>query len=226
MTTLALFDRGDLVATSVNLTVPDDLDYDEWLALGGPLLRVAGSIGWWVGDWLVYGFARYGRTSEGAAMLLREVVELTSLEPATLAEYEHVAARVPPEQRVEGLAFSHHRVVAGMEPVDRGVWLGRALEGSHGASWSVDRLRREIAAAKQVEAGQEGLPVDGDGTEERPHVLRRVLVPVAVCTPRASSALRLALSAVEGRCPSDVWAALEGLLAAVEAAAGEADDEA
>lgn len=40
-----------------------ELAYDEWLRHGSRLGVAGRSVGWWVGDWLRYGSARYGQKS-------------------------------------------------------------------------------------------------------------------------------------------------------------------
>jgi hypothetical protein len=119
---------------------------------------VAGrSAGWWLGDWLRYGTARYG-TKYTAAL------RVTGYDRQTLMNMVYVATRFDASRRREGLSWSHHAELAGLEAAEQDRWLERA---------TADRLsvrelrlelhceRRQLAAAEGDDAAGEPVAVKG-----------------------------------------------------------------
>jgi hypothetical protein len=118
--------------------LPVALTAAQALALGGLLGRFHRSVGWWLGDLILYCKARWG---EGVA---GQIEAVTGLHPETLADYERTAEAMPPRQRVAVLSFRHHRAVKRLAPADRRAWLERAVN----QKWSSDKLRVELAAER------------------------------------------------------------------------------
>lgn len=116
--------------------------FDEWEAVGCFLQVIERAHQWWIGDWMNYGEQFYGEKSAQA-------VDATGLQPDTITQYAWVARQVPLERRDPELSFSHHREVADLPAGEQNAWLKQAREGTDGAKWSVDKLRREINTAKR-----------------------------------------------------------------------------
>jgi hypothetical protein len=127
------------------IAAPSFVQYQQ---LGEYLRFVEGAIQFWIGDWILYGEQRFGEAAAQAAAY-------TGLKVDTVKQYAWVAERVPPPVRDPDLSFSHHREVADLPPVEQRRWIKQAAEGDGGAAWPVDRLRREINAAKVPPAEEE-----------------------------------------------------------------------
>jgi hypothetical protein len=102
----------------VSLTLPDGLSLDAWLKIGRVLRTVERSAMWWIGDWIRYGERRYGRMYEQA-------MQTTGYSYQTLADAKWVAEQYEISARAEKLSWSHHRVVARVEPAQREEMLRR-----------------------------------------------------------------------------------------------------
>lgn len=108
--------------------------------------RAHRSSGWWLADLL-----RYGHERADWSERLSQAVDVTGLSEKRLKNIRAVGA-IPVERRREGLEFSIHAEVAGMDPRDQVQWLERAeTEG-----WTERELRLEIHASRRrrVIAGQ------------------------------------------------------------------------
>jgi hypothetical protein len=111
------------------------------------LLALDTSIQWWLGDLLIYAERVRGETYQ-------EFARRYQFEVSTLYQYRYVAERVKLDDRVAGLSFGHHQVVAGLSPKDQRKYLRMADE----ESWSIRQLREQLRAAearKQQLAAQE-----------------------------------------------------------------------
>lgn len=76
---------------------------------------------------------------------------------STIRNYAWVAARVPAEnRRMRELSFSHHQIVAALEPSQQKVWLERAVAGDEGVAWSTSQLQKAVKASVATEAAPEG----------------------------------------------------------------------
>ena len=95
---------GGLAATSYAL--PDDLDYERWVAIGLTLQQMERSVGFWVGDWWNHGERRWGEQSAQA------IKDATGHERATVWNYAYVCRSIEPSRRREELSFSHRYEVA------------------------------------------------------------------------------------------------------------------
>jgi hypothetical protein len=168
------------------LTLPDDvtvsptalvcsrqLTIDEWKSLGCTLWQLEGSIKWWIGDWWHYGFHRYG-DRKAVATAKKTFGGKRSYAFQTLMNYGYVAGRVQTSRRREVLSFSHHVVVAPLEPEEQERWLSAAVEGG----LSVAKLEQ-----KMFEDGHPGGKFTED--ERTRHYLRR-LVDEARVSPRVT----------------------------------------
>jgi hypothetical protein len=140
-----------------------ELEHGEWIAAGRRLGAIGRCSQWWVGDWIRYGTSKWGEKYAEAA-------RVTGYDVASLRNMAWVASRFDLSLRSDKLTWSHHVLLAPLEPEEQRRWLERA-----GAErLSVADLRIELRA--RPESGAAGEPVaetsQRDGAED---------VVVAVC---------------------------------------------
>jgi hypothetical protein len=112
------------------------MSFAMWTALGARIGRCANASCWWLGDWLAFGKAKYGRRYKAA-------IALTGLDYQTLRNYAVVSRRFEMSRRRDTLSFQHHAEVCALPHDDQERWLDRAAE--HG--WSRQALRRRVRAS-------------------------------------------------------------------------------
>jgi signal transduction histidine kinase len=117
-----------------------NLDLHSWVAQGTRLGSVGRSVGWWIGDWLRYGNARFGERYVRAA-------RITGYDTQTLMNMAYTASRVEISRRRENLSWSHHAEIAALEPEDQDRWLERAERERLSVRSLREELRRERRAA-------------------------------------------------------------------------------
>lgn len=130
--------------TATSLTVTDVSPTFE--SIGAALDLAYGineSSRWWIGDLIAYAERRWG---DDYAQLL----EHTCLTERQAERYRYVAQSVAPSQRRENLSFSHHEVVAALEPPDQARLLALAEASDH----SVAQLRDAVRDHKAFEAAE------------------------------------------------------------------------
>jgi len=116
-------------------TVPT---FEQAQSITNTLDTMTKNIQWWVGDWLNYCESLW---PEEWAQLLPDVGRTDK----SMLNWKYVADRVRKNGRYENLSFSHHAIVAKMEPDEQDSWLAMASEGG----WSEKRLRDEIKGEPQ-----------------------------------------------------------------------------
>jgi hypothetical protein len=117
------------------------MSFEEWASIGRTLQRAAGSVNWWLGDWLNEGEIRYGE-------MYTQAIEETGLSYQTLANIKYVSGRIPASHRRENLPWKHHAIVASLPDDERDFWLSCAIEDRLSAS----RLQTVIRDAKRIPA--------------------------------------------------------------------------
>ena len=115
-----------------------ELAVAEWVEQGRCLGAIGRGSGWWIGDWVRYGSARYGGRYAAAS-------QVTGYDTQSLMNMAYVASRFEASRRRPGLSFSHHAEVAGLDPEDQELWLDRAEAGN----FSVRALRAELRKARE-----------------------------------------------------------------------------
>jgi hypothetical protein len=124
--------------TAVSWTPRADLALSDWVRQGRRFGALARGSAWWIGDWLVYGNAKYGEKYVRAA-------KITGYDAKSLMNMVYVASRFEISRRRENLSWSHHAAVAALEPEQQELWL--ALSERH--ALSVHCLRRELGNARR-----------------------------------------------------------------------------
>lgn len=132
-----------------------DLDHADWLATGRRLGTIGRCSQWWIGDWVRYGAAKWGEKYAEAA-------RVTGYDVASLRNMVWVASRFDLSLRSDKLTWSHHVLLAPLEPDEQRKWLRRAGE----ERLSVADLRLELRSLRngdgkgkpsgRVEAGENG----------------------------------------------------------------------
>ena len=121
-----------------------DLDLAEWLSQGKRIGVTGRSAGWWIGDWLRYGNARFGERYSRAA-------RVTGYDVQTLMNMVYVASRFDSSRRREMLSWSHHAELAALDPEMQEHWLDRAIS----ERLSVRDLRLEVRSGRHAAARAE-----------------------------------------------------------------------
>ena len=132
-----------------------DLDHSDWLATGRRLGAIGRCSQWWIGDWVRYGTAKWGEKYAEAA-------RVTGYDIASLRNMAWVASRFDLSLRNDKLTWSHHVLLAPLEPDEQRKWLLRASE----ERLSVADLRLELRALR---GGEDRKPSEGVGGAEREH---------------------------------------------------------
>lgn len=119
------------------LRIEPGLKFEQWAGIGEVLKIVAGSIQFWIGDWIRYGEHEYGDKYTQA------VLE-TGLDDGTLRNCVFVAQNVHVSLRNDKLSFSHHAAIASLSPAKQKEWLGRAEK----EDLSSRELRKRVEVSK------------------------------------------------------------------------------
>ena len=117
--------------TPTSLSLPADLQYEEWRDAGLMYARLGKAVQWWLGDWLCYGEARFGE-------LYAQAASETNYSEESLRGFQWVSSRVPPSVRRLTLPWSAHQAVAGTD--NPGEWLDKAETNG----WTVKELKHAI----------------------------------------------------------------------------------
>jgi len=149
---------GPFVVTSVSWTASDAMSFEHWVLNGRRLGATGRGIGWWIGDWLRFGNARYGEKYVQAA-------KITGYDKQTLMNMVYVASRINVERRRERLSWSHHAEVAATEREQQEHWLDRAEE----SRLSVQDLRQLLRKARKDEWTADGEPAQATRARQRDH---------------------------------------------------------
>ena len=136
--------RSGVALTATGWSAQVELDMRAWAEHGKRLGVVGRAAGWWIGDWLRYGNARFGERYARAA-------RITGYDTQTLMNMVYVASRFEPAERREALSWSHHAELAGIAAAERERW----LELAESQRMSVRCLRDEVRRARRLEEAQE-----------------------------------------------------------------------
>jgi hypothetical protein len=141
-------------ASRLGLKFDGSLDYDEWLAIAPQIGELAQSVGFVVGDWLVYGQDHFVSASQGKmpTAIVDDAVRITGIDRSTLLNYAYVSRKIPIRSRTATLSWEHHKVVAKLPPVEQREWLDAAAQSvSAGNPVSTRALRRSINSGRMLE---------------------------------------------------------------------------
>lgn len=135
---LSLAQGVTLLPTGVE--IPQAFTFAQWQDMGVRLSGLSNATQWIIGDWLVFGEAKYGQRYEAAMKIL-------PYDYQTLADFKYVASKVQFSSRNEKLSFKHHRVVAPLSFSEQRDW----LEIAESEGLTADKLRERIQQAREEE---------------------------------------------------------------------------
>jgi hypothetical protein len=131
--------------TPVGWVPPDDhMDHPQWVVVGRRLGGISRSNQWWLGDWLRYGTAKWGEKYVEAA-------KITGYDVRSLANMASLADCFEMSRRRDNLTWSHHAVVAALDPDEQDRWLDMAAA----ERLSVADLRIELRSVERQRGAQE-----------------------------------------------------------------------
>jgi hypothetical protein len=144
--TRAFSDRRPAALTTTAWSPCAGLTIEDWARQGQWLGALGRGSGWWIGDWLRYGNARYGERYVAAG-------QVTGYDVQSLRNMAYVAGRFEVPRRRAALSFSHHAELAGLSPEEQDLWLDRAEVGA----LSVGSLRSELRRTRHRAASRRAL---------------------------------------------------------------------
>jgi hypothetical protein len=161
-----------VTVSSTALVCSRELPLHEWKSLGCTLSKLDCSIKWWLGDWWHYGLHRYGERK--AMATVEDTFARENDSPmygrafGTLMNYGSVAGSVATSRRREVLSFSHHVLVAPLEPDEQEYFLNIAVEGDGNKPLSVRGLERKMYETGEMIYLHKMNALDGDFINDEP----------------------------------------------------------
>ena len=149
--------------TRTGLEFAKDVTLEEWASVAGKIGEASRSLGFIVGDWLVFGQDRFAtqqclpgievdptpRRVNSASSHYQRIIAATGLDAAAITAYIYVARNVPHRLRSERISWEHHRAVAKLPCHEQQRWIQLAeshLDG--GETISTRRLRKSIIVGR------------------------------------------------------------------------------
>jgi hypothetical protein len=158
---------------SVGWAPKGEIDHPHWVRAGLYLGTVERVSQWWIGDWLLYGVAKWGEKYAEAA-------KITGYDAGSLRNMASMASHFPLSRRRDNLTWCHHAAVASLDEAEQDHWLDRAAE----EKLSVADLRLELRYARRAvsepdEAEEPAASADYSAVEEIrcPHCGKPVPLP-------------------------------------------------
>ena len=156
-----LLPNPKVTISPVGLQITSELSFEEWRELATAIGQAARSIGFIIGDWLVYGQSLFGtegfpdKRVDSASYQL--AIAATGLDLSTLQNYAYVSRSIPYSLRTERLSWEHHRLVAKLPDDGKRDWIEACVaEEEAGRRMTTRRLRKSlnlgrIATAEDLE---------------------------------------------------------------------------
>jgi len=149
MNSLITLPSSKILISPVGLQIHSQLTLEEWHSLATSIGHLARSVGFIVGDWLVYGQSLLGMEGQPDrrvdADAYRIAMEATGLDLSTLQNYAYVSRSVPFSVRSESLSWEHHRLLAKLPEDQQKEWIEICLrENENGERMTTRRLRKSV----------------------------------------------------------------------------------
>lgn len=166
--------------TRTGLCIDSELSFQEWSELAESIGNAARSIGFIVGDWLVYGQSLFGNEGYPEKRVDSASYELavaaTGLDLSTLQNYAYVSRSIPYSLRTERLSWEHHRLLAKLPQEQQTKWIKDCLaEENAGRRISTRRLRKSLNLGRiATDSDMEPEPADKGIENHIPFVNRLV----------------------------------------------------
>jgi hypothetical protein len=101
--------------TDTSYTPPADLTFEEWVTAMDTLQTIERSVRWWLGDLILFGEEKF---NEEASQAFPDAFSGSPYAESTLRASAWVSAAFPRGTRVDGVTWTHHRVVADLPPLE------------------------------------------------------------------------------------------------------------
>jgi hypothetical protein len=125
------------------LGLSEELTYDQWQQLGVSLARLERTANWWIGDWWIHS----DNNRYGDRKALVESGDWTGPTFQACMDAGCVARKFGTSRRHEVLSFTHHRVVAALEPAQADEllsWCEEPLKAGSKKPRSVEDLENRV----------------------------------------------------------------------------------
>jgi hypothetical protein len=129
--------------TDVGLEFHKDIEYDQWLTLMATLQQLSTAFQFAIGDALNYGQKRFGEK-------YAQAMDATGCAYQSLANWSWVASSVPINNRIAGLSWTHHRLVARIGTEQQ----KQILESAKVRGVSVTEFEKELKGESEEEIKQ------------------------------------------------------------------------
>lgn len=153
--TVALAPRTGLIGKPLSngLVLPADLTFEEWAGAlhHADLLVEAGP--WFLADLMSYGERHFGERHSEALPTVEQ--DPTGASQSRMKQAAWMASKYPRNQRIAGLSYTHHRVVAELEPEDRSTLLREAVRGNLSTRELLARVKETQEQARAIPAASE-----------------------------------------------------------------------
>lgn len=159
--------------SDVGITFSADIDFDQWYRLMMMLQRLETAFQFGIGDVLNYGSIKYGEKYSQA-------MSATGYAYQSLANWAWVSKSVPIENRMSGLSWTHHRIVASLPVTEQAGALAMALANDMSVGQFKDEING-IPEKKEVPSKTVEIP-DGwtvDDVNKALELISKSPVPVA-----------------------------------------------
>lgn len=123
--------------TATGLIPNGEPSYNDWYSCGEWLKRAEKAVGFWIGDWLIYGRGAYGE-------MYSQAVNMFGYTEETLRNYKYVAEKVELSSRNDNLSFKHHFAVAPLANWEQKEVLEKAVLNE----WTEQETREHIKERK------------------------------------------------------------------------------
>ena len=135
---------------SNGLQLPPDLTFDEWAGAlhHADLLVEAGP--WFLADLMAYGERHFGERHSEALPTVEQ--DPTGASQSRMKQAAWMASKYPRNQRIPGLSYTHHRVVAELEPEARSTLLREAVAANLSTRELVHRVKDVQEKARAIAA--------------------------------------------------------------------------
>jgi hypothetical protein len=181
MNTTIILPNPKVSISPVGMQISSELSFEEWSQLASSIGQAARSIGFIIGDWLVYGQSLFG--TEGFAekrvdsASYQLAINATGLDLSTLQNYAYVSRNIPFSLRTERLSWEHHRLVAKLPEAEQQEWIEACLaEEDAGRRMSTRRLRKSLNLGR-IATQNDLEPDDSDkGIENHIPFINRLVV--------------------------------------------------
>ena len=148
---LTLFEQAELTETS--LSIPDDIEDTTYTKIGQQLARMEEACQWWIGDWLIAGH-KWDRSENGR----EHRCERAGIKYNTARRYAWVCERIKDVRRRTIPTFTHHEIVAELEPTEQDHWLHECeVRG-----WKTQELATRLSVAKDAKQIADEMPETKD----------------------------------------------------------------